>query len=150
MVVDVLHPGKASIPKTEIKVASPGKGAISKSFIQKEVSALEYINWIKGQCSQDIRPKFFDSVTRTYMLLDTGAMLSCVAKQKGDKIDKNLTLRTADGKPMHTYGTREINIRLGRKSYTIKAIITDVKQTIIGMDLINHYKLGFEWFDEDL
>ena len=91
-----LQPKGLASHHKEARIAPPGKGANSKTFIQKEVSAPEYINWIKGQCSQDIRPKFFDSVTKAYMLIDTGAMLSCVAKQKGDKINKNLTLRTAD------------------------------------------------------
>ena len=51
---------------------------------------------------------------------------------------------------MATYGTRLLTIKLGRKSYTIPAIITDVKNPIIGMDLINLYKLGFDWIDDEL
>ena len=103
----------------------------------EEVSALDYINWINGTSRLDCRPKFYDNVTKSYMLLDTGAMSSCVQKKEDDKINPNLTLRTADGKPMPTYSTREVTLRIGRKTYTVSAIVTDVKQTIIGMDLFN-------------
>ena len=51
---------------------------------------------------------------------------------------------------MATYGSRELKIRLGRKEYSILAKVTDVKQPIIGMDLIAKYKLGFDWEGDDL
>ena len=116
--------------------------------VGQDVSAIEYINWVNSN-QIDCRPKIFDTKSKSYMLVDTGAMSSCVPKQKNDVLNKNLTLRTADGKPMHTYGTRALSIKMGRKEYLIQAIITDVKQTILGMDLINTYKLGFEWFEND-
>ena len=117
----------------------------------EEISALEAINWIKGQFGQvDFRPKLFDNITKTYTLCDTGAMLSCVPKQPGDVVDPTTTLKTADGKPMKTYGSKELNIRLGRKNYSIKAVVTDVTQRILGMDFFQKYKLGFEWISGDL
>ena len=116
----------------------------------QKVSAMEYINWIRGFSNQDCRPKIFDSITKKFMLFDTGAMTCCLPKEKGDKIDKNCILRTADGNPMPTYGNKELKIRLGRKEYSISAKVTDVKQPIIGMDLIAKYKLGFDWEGDDL
>ena len=113
-----------------------------------EVSALEFINWINGAYGQDIRPKLFDNITKSYVLFDTGAMKSCVPKLPSDKINKNFTLRTANGQPMPTYGYRQLSIRIGRKNYDIQAVITDVKQNIIGMDFIHTHKLGFEFFDD--
>ena len=136
---------KPSVIKEEAKEVTQ-----SEEFkVGQDVSAIEYINWVNSN-QVDCRPKFFDTNSKNYMLVDTGAMSSCVPKQKGDVLNKNLTLRTADNKPMPTYGTRALNIKMGRKEYSIQAIITDVKQTILGMDWINAYKLGFEWFDNDL
>ena len=73
----------------------------------EEISALEAINWIKGQFGQvDFRPKLFDNVTKSHILCDTGAMLTCIPKEDGDVVDPSTTLKTADGKPMKTYWTK--------------------------------------------
>ena len=54
----------------------------------EEISAIEAINWIKGQYGQvDFRPKIYDNITKSYTLCDTGAMISCVPKEPGDKLD---------------------------------------------------------------
>ena len=116
----------------------------------EEISALEFINWIKGTNGQDCRPKIFDNITKKYLMFDTGAMSSCLPKQEGDKINRNLVLKTADGKPMNTYGYRPLTVRIGRKEYQIQAVVTDVKQPIIGMDLIKFYKLGFDWDGDEM
>ena len=118
--------------------------------IGEEVSAVEFINWIKGISTQDCRPKLYDNITKSYMLFDTGAMTCCLPKEKGDVLDKSCTLRTADGNPMPTYGSKELKIRMGRKTYSIQAKVTNVKQPIIGMDLIAKYRLNFEWKGDDL
>ena len=60
--------------------------------IGDEISALEYVNWIKGSFGQDCRPKLYDNITKSYMLWDTGAMTSCLPRQKGDKIDKKSSI----------------------------------------------------------
>ena len=118
--------------------------------IGDEIAAITAINWINGSYGQDCRPKIYDNKTKSDMLLDTGAMTSCIAKTDSDKIDPNITLRTASGTPMKTYGSKVIDVRIGRKTYSIKAVITDVNQTILGMDLIAKYKLGFEWIADEL
>ena len=63
-------------------------------------------------------------------------MVSCVPKSPDDKLDRNTTLRTADGRPMQTYGKKKVTVQLGRKAYTIEAIVTDVSQRILGMDFL--------------
>ena len=40
-------------------------------------------------------------------------------------------------------------VKIGRKSYEIKAVVCDVGQDILGMDFLDKYKLGFEWDDFD-
>ena len=130
------------------KYVNPNETKGPKTKIGDDISALEYVNWVKHN-GQDCRPKLFDNITKSYILFDTGAMICCVPKQKDDKIDEQCTLRTADGKPMSTYGSRPLDIRLGRKTYSIDAKITDVKQPIVGMDFIAKYRLNFEWDDQD-
>ena len=61
-------------------------------------------------------------------------MISCIPKSPEDKIDHNTTLRTADEKPMRTYGTKKITVQLGRKAYSVEAMITDITQRIVGME----------------
>ena len=116
----------------------------------QEISAVEFINWVNNKQGIDCRPKLYDNLTKSYLLCDTGAMTTCVPKEAGDKIDKLVTLRTADGKPMKTYGKKEIHLRIGRKTYAIWAIVTDVTQTIIGMDFFNKYQIGFDWLWDEL
>ena len=115
----------------------------------EEISAVEAVNW-NNQELIDFRPKIYDSITKTYILCDTGAMISCVPKKSSDKLDPNTKLKTASGQPMNTYGTRSIDIRLGRKNYKIEATITDVTQQILGMDFFYKYRLGFQWIWDDL
>ena len=117
----------------------------------EEIAAIDAVNWVNGQFGQvDFRPKLYDNITKSYILCDTGAMISCVPKEKGDILDPNTTLRTADGKPMRTYGSKEISVRMGRKTFSIQAVITEVNQKILGMDFFRKYRLGFEWYMDDL
>ena len=117
----------------------------------EEIAAIDAVNWVNGQFGQvDFRPKLYDNITKSYILCDTGAMISCVPKEKGDILDPNTTLRTADGKPMRTYGSKEISVRMGRKTFSIQAVITEVNQKILGMDFFRKYRLGFEWYMDEL
>ena len=36
--------------------------------VGKEISAMEFISWIKGISAQDCRPKLYDNVSKSYML----------------------------------------------------------------------------------
>ena len=118
--------------------------------IGDEIDAITAVNWINGAYGQDCRPKLYDSMTKAYYLLDTGAMTSCLPKQEGDKLNPTAILKTADGKSMPTYGTKKLDIQIGRKAYSVEATITNVTQPIIGMDFISKYRLGFRWIDDDL
>ena len=97
----------------------------------------------------DVRPRFFDNVTKTWTLLDSGSCVSCVPRGPQDKLDPRVKLRAVNGQSIPTYGTEIIKIRIGRKEYSIEAIKTDFPQRILGWDLFRKYRLGFAWSDSD-
>ena len=102
------------------------------------------------ELSTDLRPRFFDNVTKAWTLLDSGSCVSCVPKDPNDKIDPAFKLRAVNGQSIPTFGTKVISIRIGRKQYEIEAIKTDINQQILGWDLFAKYKLGFEWNEDEL
>ena len=112
----------------------------------EEVPAISAVAWVKGSYGGlDCRPKLFDNATKSYKLMDTGAMVSVVKKSESDTVKMDKILRAVNGSAIKCYGTREVEIRLGRKSNKINAIVGDVDQDILGWDFIVKYRLGFEW-----
>ena len=97
----------------------------------------------------DLRPRLVDLSTGECRLLDSGAQISTVKKGPEDKIDTSINLVAVNGSRIHTYGTRNLEVKINRKKYSIPAIVCDVKQDILGADFINKYKLGLEWDDFD-
>ena len=95
--------------------------------------------------NDDVRPKIFDNKTKSWVLLDSGSCVSCVPKEPDDVIDPYFKLRSVNGGSIATFGTRQIEVRIGRKEYSIEAVIADIPQQILGWDLFRKYRLGFEW-----
>ena len=75
--------------------------------------------------------------------------LSATARKPGDKIDNSVRLVAVNGSSIPTYGIREIELKINRKTYRIPAMICDINQDILGMDFVDKYKLGLEWDDFD-
>ena len=46
---------------------------------------------------------------------------------------------------MKSYGFKEVDIQVNRKTYHIRAIKTDVKTPILGWDFVDKYKIGIGW-----
>ena len=112
----------------------------------QEVSALEAVSWVQGS-KLDCRPKVFDGNSKSWKLCDSGSMVTVVKKTDNDKIDKSKYLQAVNGSAIKCYGSKEIEVRLGRKTYTVKAIIADVTQDILGWDFLGKNKLNWEWSD---
>ena len=112
-----------------------------------EVSALVASSQSPGSRGLDCRPKFFDGITTTWKLCDTGSMITVVRKSQDDKIDKNKKLQAVNGSSITCYGQKDIEIKIGRKSYKIKAVIADISQDIIGWDFFRKHKLSLKWGD---
>ena len=60
-------------------------------------------------------------------LLDSGSMATVIPAEPGDEVDPRVRLRTVDGTPFHCYGKKQIEVKLGRKAYTIEAIKAKIK-----------------------
>ena len=112
------------------------------------ISAADAVGWDKASKGVDVRPRLVDK-SGNARLIDSGSMVTATARQPGDKPDSSRKLIAVNGSVIQTYGTREISLRIGRKTYSIQAIISDVSQDILGMDFLNKYKLGLEWDDFD-
>ena len=113
------------------------------------VSAVEAKDWSPAVHNCDIRPRLLDKATGAFRLIDSGSQITATRRQPDDKIDPTLKLVAVNGSQIQTYGIRQLNIKIGRKSYEIPAVICDIQQDILGMDFLNKYKLGFEWDDFD-
>ena len=97
----------------------------------------------QGDFGLDSRPKVFDKKSNSWILLDSGSVLSCIPKQPEDKIDPSFQLKSVNGGIIPTYGSQEISIQINRKTYTISAIKADIPQRIIGWDLFKKILLDF-------
>ena len=98
----------------------------------------------------DCRPQLFDGVSKTWKLCDTGSMLTVIKRSPDDVLDKSRLLQAVNGSSIKVYGQKQIEVRLGRKTYPILATIVDVQQDIIGWDFIAKHKLDMQWSDTGL
>ena len=113
----------------------------------ESISAIEAIN---GQFPNvDIRPKVFDNITKSWVLLDSGSCVSCYPAAPTDVINPNFKLRSVNGGQIDTYGHKRMSLRLGRKEYHINAVIAAVPSPIFGWDIFNKYKLSLNWNEND-
>ena len=108
------------------------------------VPTVDAVGWSAGYRNVDVRPRLVDKATGQARLIDSGAQITATRKLPGDEIDNSVRLVAVNGSKIHTYGVRNIEVKIGRKSYDIQAIICDIEQDILGMDFINKFKLGFE------
>ena len=113
------------------------------------IPAIEAMNWSVGMRNCDVRPRLVDKSSGEARLIDSGAMISAAKRRPSDKLDDSMRLVAVNGSKINTYGTREISFNIGRKVYTIQAVICDVKEDILGMDFLQKYRLGLDWDDFD-
>ena len=112
-----------------------------------EVSACDAYHWTRRNV--DIRPRLVDKATGLARLIDSGSQISVTAKRSEDKIDNSVKLVAVNGSRIDTFGVRDIEVKINRKSYKVSAVICDVDQDILGMDFLNIYKLNLEWNEVD-
>ena len=109
------------------------------------ISATEAMQWTPGYKLKDMRPRVFNGVTKTYDLVDSGSAITVIPAGPEDTVDPSLHLQTVSGQKVDCCGKKKIEIRLGRKTYSMEAVIAKVKSRIIGWDFICKYKLNWEW-----
>ena len=107
-------------------------------------SAAEVVNSQHG-VSWDMRPHLLDGVTGQRLLLDSGSQVTAYPPEPGDKPVPELSLRAVNGSILKCYGHKEVEIKINRKTYRIRAVKTDVKNPIIGWDFTKKYRLSTDW-----
>ena len=137
------------VPSADITFAASVEKKVEKKPVEyevgEEVPALAAINYRQGAFGLDIRPKVFDKLTNSWTLLDSGSSVTCTPRLPSDSEDHNFKLKAVNGESIATYGMREVSLQIGRKKYTIDAVITEIPHVIFGWDLFKKYALGFEW-----
>ena len=74
----------------------------------------------------DLRPFLKDAVTGKEYLFDTGSQVTAIPPQAGDVPDPSIQLDAVNGTSLRTYGTKEIQIKVGRHTYSYVALKADV------------------------
>ena len=94
---------------------------------------------------KDMRPHLYEVTMDQFLLIDSGAQVSAVPPDPEDTIDPSMSLRAVNGDRINCYGTKTLDIKIGRKTYQIEVIKSDVKSPILGWNFIRKHRLSFEW-----
>ena len=101
----------------------------------------------------DLRPRVFDYNARTWLLLDSGAAVSCYPVSAFpdalDKPDPSKVLQAVNGQAVPTYGSKQIKIDLGGRTYVHTFILARISEAICGWDLMLKFKLDLVWGSGD-
>ena len=114
------------------------------------VPALQAIIHVDGTDNCDMRPFFTDKSSNITYLWDSGSAITALPKSPGDSVKPNMRLKAANNTAIPCYGMKEIEVKIGRKTYKIEAAIADVSKPILGFDFIKKHKLNSEWVNEEL
>ena len=109
------------------------------------LSSIAASQWPEGQKGFDTRPRFWDPLTGTHCLVDTGSAICAVPAGPDDVPDPALALMAANGTVIECCGYKKVKVQIGRKQYELQAAIAKIKDTIIGWDFFRNYKLSFWW-----
>ena len=91
-----------TVPGTYVKDTGIKQVEKVRFQVGDEVSSIEAVS--DPVLINDTRPRFFDNISKTWTLLDTGSCVSCTAKEPGDKLDPNVRLRAVNGQSIPTFG----------------------------------------------
>ena len=91
------------------------------------IPTLDAVNW---SGNVDIRPRLVEK-SGTERLIDSGAQISATVRLPSDKPDKRVSLVAVNGSKIETFGVREIKVKIGRKEYSIEAVVCNIKQDIL-------------------
>ena len=120
-----------------LEVASNINPYLSDLPVGTVVPSLDAVGWSVGQRNCDIRPRLYDKSSDTFRLVDSGSQITATVRKPEDKLDSSMRLIAVNGSKINTYGVRTIEVKLNRKSYSMPAVVCDIKQDILGMDFLN-------------
>ena len=106
-------------------------------------TALEAAN-MSGQ-DWDMRPHLLDKNTNSYVLLDSGAAVSAYPPDPGDQVDPSVVLKAVNGTKLKCYGYKDVDIKIGRKTYAIQVVKTDVSSPVLGWNFTRKHRLTMDW-----
>ena len=95
----------------------------------------------------DPRPRAYDYNTRRWMLLDSGAAVSCFPRAHFPQstINPNQILQAVNGEKIATYGTQKIKINLGGNTFEHDFVIADISEIILGWNFLARFRLDIVW-----
>ena len=113
----------------------------------QELEAGKAIFWTKGSGGVDMRPHVWDPGLKEFLLCDSGSQITACKPDPGDKPVPGFFLKAVNGSKIECYGYKNLDIKIGRKTYPFRAIKANIASNIIGWDFIRHHKLDFVWND---
>ena len=129
------------VPQIASFYPEPEEASMPTDFYSAiEAEKMKDVNW-------DMRPHFFDNITKSHLLLDSGAAVSAWPPDPGDKPDPKLRLRAVNGSTLRCYGYKEIEVQINRKRYPMRVVKTDVIQPVMGWDFQKKHRLTVDWTD---
>ena len=96
----------------------------------------------------DVRPRLFDHNSNQWMLLDTGAAISCYPRSyfPDAVVDHSRSLQAVNGTKIATFGQRNVKINLGGRTFNHNFILADqISEPICGWDMLLAFRLDLVW-----
>ena len=107
--------------------------------------AFQAVEWEIGAMGVDIRPHVFEPVMGKWLLCDSGSQVSAFPPEPGDVEVKGTSLKAVNGSQIKCFGFKDVEIKIGRKTYKFKVIKADVSTPVLGWDFFRRHRLDFRW-----
>ena len=100
--------------------------------IPSALCAAEVQTWSNDKV--DFRPHLYDPQLDQFILVDSGSQCSAWPPDPGDQVDSSLVLKAVNHTRMKCFGYKEIEVKIGRKTYRYRVIKSEVDSPILGWD----------------
>ena len=111
--------------------------------------AFQAVQWEMGRCGVDLRPHIFDKDLQKWLLLDSGSQCTAFPPDQGDREDPRMFLRAVNGTRIKCYGYKQIEVKIGRKTYPYRLIKADVEAPVLGWDFLRKFQLDLVWNEDE-
>ena len=112
---------------------------------EEYVTAYEALKMQSDQEELDMRPYLLDGNSGQHILLDSGSQVCAWPPDAGDIPDPKMRLKAVNGSKLKCYGYKKVEVKIGRKTYDIEAVKTDVQKPILGWNFTRKHKLTTGW-----
>ena len=133
--------GCASTTRGLVNMQDPVSNPASFKPLRRRETARSTVNNLSAGISSALL-HVFDSKTRKYFLVDTGSELSILSPGLAKATrPSNQPLIAANGTPIKSFCTRQIELQLGLQRYSWRFIVAEVTQPIIGGNFLRSHSL---------